>query len=392
MLAHRASEAIAYGERAAALAREVGDAAIISHALTNIGASRWKSGDSAGQRTVKESLRVALAAGDVEEACRAYVALVWNLLDWFGLDEAGQYLTAALKFAEDSEFLSFLSYLQAARARREFALGSWDEACRVAGPLVDAYLAAKCPALIVLGRVRVRRGQTGAGHVLSQAWELAVRIDELQRLGPAAAARAEAAWLDADYASVREIAAPVYRRAKRLDDQVNRAELGYWLTKAGQRVRVVGDHPYALLAAGKCREAAASWQAAGAPYEHAMALAESPAAEDLLAALGILDELGARPLATIVRRRLRALGVTRIPRGPLAETRVNPAGLTPRQVVVLRLLGQGYTNAQIASELVVSVRTVDSHVATVLGRLVAVNRRDAVARAAELGVLDARDQ
>ena len=29
---------------------------------------------------------------------------------------------------------------------------------------------------------------------------------------------------------------------------------------------------------------------------------------------------------------------------------------------MLRLLGMGYTNAQIASQLVVSVRTVDSHV------------------------------
>jgi DNA-binding NarL/FixJ family response regulator len=102
----------------------------------------------------------------------------------------------------------------------------------------------------------------------------------------------------------------------------------------------------------------------------------------------MLDELGAKPLATAVRRRLRALGVTRIPRGPLGETRVNPAGLTARQIDVLRLLGKGYTNAQIASQLVVSVRTVDSHVAAVLGKLGASGRREAAACAAELGVLD----
>ena len=100
-----------------------------------------------------------------------------------------------------------------------------------------------------------------------------------------------------------------------------------------------------------------------------------------------LDELGARPLATVVRRRLRALGMTRIPRGPRDETRVNPAGLTARQVDVLRLIGQGCTNAEIASQLVVSVRTVDSHVAAVLGKLGAASRHEAVACAAELGVL-----
>lgn len=94
----------------------------------------------------------------------------------------------------------------------------------------------------------------------------------------------------------------------------------------------------------------------------------------------MLDELAAKPLATKVRRRLRSLGVARIPRGPLGVTRVNPAGLTARQIDVLRLLGHGHTNAEIAGQLVVSVRTVDSHVAAVLGKLGAATRREAAAR------------
>ena len=79
-----------------ALARQVNDAAIISHALTNIGSSQWLLGDPAGERTLDEALRVALGAGDVEDACRAYVNIVWNLLDWFRLDEAESYLTPAI--------------------------------------------------------------------------------------------------------------------------------------------------------------------------------------------------------------------------------------------------------------------------------------------------------
>ncbi len=388
VLAHRAAEGIAYGERAVALAREVGDAAITSHALTNIGISRWHLGDPAGQPTIEEALRVALEAGEVEDACRAYINLTWHLLDWCRLDEAERYLTAGMKLAEDSEFFGYLSYMQVERARLEFARGSWKEAVRTASALTDAYLAARCPALTVLGRVRARRGQPGARSLLLAAWKLAVQIDELQRMGPAAAACAENAWLHGDHARVRDIAAPVYQEARRLGDRVHQAELGYWLAKAGQPVQPEGDHPYAVQAAGRWREAAALWEAAGCPYEHAAALAESPDAELLLTALEMLDELDAKPLATVVRRRLRALGVTRIPRGPLGETRVNPAGLTARQIDVLRLLGRGYTNAQIASQLVVSVRTVDSHVAAVLDKLGAADRREAAARAAELGVLD----
>ena len=392
MLTHQARESISCGERAAALAREAGDPAIISHALTNIGVSQWFLGDPAGQRTLDEALRVALDAGDVEDACRAYVGIVWELLDWFRLGEAERYLTAGLQLAEDAEFLGFLSYMQVARARLEFARGSWEEAVRAAERGMDAFTPTRCAALTVLGRVMVRRGQPEAASMLGPAWELAVKANELQRTGPVAAARAEAAWLRGDRAGARDIATPVYQEAERLGERVHRAELGFWLARAGQRVQPVGDHPYAVQAAGRWREAAAAWETAGCPYEHAAALAESPDPQHLLTALGMLDELGAKPLATVVRRRLRALGVTRIPRGPLGGTKVNPAGLTARQIDVLRLLGKGYTNAQIASQLVVSVRTVDSHVAAVLGKLGAAGRREAAARAAELGVLDAKDR
>ncbi|HVH22238.1 MAG TPA: helix-turn-helix transcriptional regulator, partial [Pseudonocardia sp.] len=60
-----------------------------------------------------------------------------------------------------------------------------------------------------------------------------------------------------------------------------------------------------------------------------------------------------------------------------ASTRANPAGLTQRQLDVLDLLADGLTNAEIAERLVVSVRTVDSHVAAVLAKLGVRTRREA---------------
>jgi len=43
--------------------------------------------------------------------------------------------------------------------------------------------------------------------------------------------------------------------------------------------------------------------------------------------------------------------------------------LTPREIDVLRLIAQGYTNRQVAEELCISVRTVESHRANLMGKL-----------------------
>ena len=80
--------------------------------------------------------------------------------------------------------------------------------------------------------------------------------------------------------------------------------------------------------------------------------------------------------------------MARIPRGPVPSTRINPAGLTERQLKVVQLLARGMTNTEIAGHLVVSVRTVDSHVAAALDKLGARSRKEAVTRAADLGILD----
>jgi DNA-binding CsgD family transcriptional regulator len=56
-----------------------------------------------------------------------------------------------------------------------------------------------------------------------------------------------------------------------------------------------------------------------------------------------------------------------------------PAGLTERELVVLRLVAQGMTNHQIADHLIISLHTVNAHVRSIFNK-VEVNSRCALTR------------
>ncbi len=61
--------------------------------------------------------------------------------------------------------------------------------------------------------------------------------------------------------------------------------------------------------------------------------------------------------------------------------------LTPRELEVLALLAEGMSNKTIARRLGISVHTAKFHVGSLIDKLDAVGRTDAVAHAARLGVI-----
>ena len=89
---------------------------------------------------------------------------------------------------------------------------------------------------------------------------------------------------------------------------------------------------------------------------------------------GVADDAGLRGVRSARR--------TTVGGGGLDTLRAS--GVTRREADILSLLAAGLTNADIAEQLYLSVRTVESHVSSLLAKLGARNRTDLAARHLEL--------
>ena len=352
---------------------------------------------------------VLVAAGDVEEGMRH-------------LDEA---TTAAVAGeVDDARFVELICchLIDACSRVRDFdRAGEW---CRrveeIARRLDDVVIFTMCRTYYgevmvwrgawdeaELAFAEASRGLTGAGR---DASESLVRLAELRRrqrrFDEAAALLAEAeghplaslvaAGVAIDRGDTRGGAEEAERYLRRVgkDDRLVRipalellvrARLGLGRTREAQRAadelaaiaESVGTAPLraaALLARGRIE--------ANARSEDALATLEDAA--DLFRASGVRAEAAVAQLelATALRRlgrqedadraeetaraALAQLG-TVLPKAPKARRRTEP--LTRRECEVLRMLAQGRSNDDIAAELVLSVRTVESHVASIYSKI-----------------------
>ncbi|HEX6338847.1 MAG TPA: AAA family ATPase [Jiangellaceae bacterium] len=387
MLDHRSDEAVAWGEKAVALFEQDG-LTVPADLLVTIGSARiQRDPDDAG--TLVAALRVAVDRRDIHAAARAYVNLGDELTLHMRYAEARPYLDEGLSFLERHDELVAVDHLRAARARWHLDRGMWTEA------QFDAELAdgpdgpSTTIARLVRTLLKIRRGDPHAGAAMADLSSRARAANEAQFVIPAALAEAEFRWLAGDPDGVATALDPVLPAIWRSGMGRVIGEATLWLHRIGRldEMPAGAAEPYELQVTGQSREAASAWRELGRPYEAADALADSSEPESLLEALTILDRMNAEPRAAIVRRHLVELGLESVPRGPRATTRSNPAGLTARQVEVLRLLAAGLTYRSIADRLHVSAKTVDHHATAIRTKLGVASRADAVETGRRLGIV-----
>jgi DNA-binding CsgD family transcriptional regulator len=314
------------------------------------------------------------------------------------LRDAAGVLEVSIPLTIDHDVAICHAWQLGSRGRLQLLQGEWADALADAEAVLatpSAPLARTWP-LLVRGLVALRRSGTPSPD-LDRAWELANRFGEPMRQLPAAAALVEQAWLT----GLADDRIPACRALLNGTDrpglQWGRGELTAWLQRfdRDQPAPAVTDgdsanvaEPFQLQLAGAFEAAAARWDLLESPYEKALASIESGDPQLCRAGLDILDRLGADAVAAKLRRDLRVAGMTAVPAPRRATTRTNPAGLTTRELDVVRLLEEGLTNGELADRLFLSRKTVDHHVSAILTKLGVTNRRDAVRAARRLGVVD----
>jgi DNA-binding CsgD family transcriptional regulator len=427
-------EAMQLAERARAQADEASRLDLRLRALGVAGMARAKHGEyEAGLETVRSALAVALEHGMTVVAAELYQRLSVVLYEGADLRQAEEALETALGLCEanpdggvESACLTCMVYVLRER-------GEWQSAGEMSRQLI-ADGTAVWVAEGLLGAIRCYEGRYGAARrLLTSCLTVATRqahynmtIDSTAALARVAAAEGDAEeaarhcrsllslWTDSDdhhyaigglrWASsffagqgladcAHECADTLSRIASRTGQPDALAALAGAI---GETALVDGD---AATASTQMGRAAELHRELDMPFERAQVelragLAASAAGdreralEHLVCSHRIARKLGARPLAAEAASELAALGESVSRRlGVRAEADANGAGLSRRELEVVRLLSTGRTNREIAEDLVLSRRTVDMHVRNILRKLDSRSRVEAVTRAGELGLL-----
>ena len=210
-------------------------------------------------------------------------------------------------------------------------------------------------ALLRLAQGRVAAASAAIRRVLAEAEDAVARARVL-------AAGTEIVLAAGDVAAARAAAEELARVAAAWDAPLLRAQAAH---ATGAVLLAEGD---ARAAVAALRRAWSGWRELETPYDAARARVllglacralgdEDGAALELDAARAVFEHLGAAPDRAHAEQLARN------------APRPAPGGLTARELEVLALVARGRTNRAVAAELVISEKTVATHVGSILSKL-----------------------
>jgi NarL family two-component system response regulator LiaR len=109
--------------------------------------------------------------------------------------------------------------------------------------------------------------------------------------------------------------------------------------------------------------------------------------EDIFNAIRVTMQGGSLLQPVIASKLLRHVGQQNTLRSLATQHSASYETLTERELEVLALLAQGMPNKEIAAHLTISERTAKFHVSSIMGKLGATNRTEAVSLAAQKGLI-----
>ncbi len=433
----------AWAAEALRLARELGNVDSQAEALVNL--AMLEAGRSQVAASDSESFRLLMQARELTKQAWAYHPIIkLVIIETHLLCGAGEFeraAQAARRGIADAERHGLArtggAFLAINLAEPLLYLGRWDEAVEVAGRALDLAPPPRTrvglwtlDGIIALARGDIARAarRAGASRVVLAAGgydeqhhlplaELDIAV-ALAAEGPAAAVAAAAEALrqyDVSAASPR-YAWPLLVTAAAAAVQAPGEEAAALLDKLrtlAEKLDVCGPvqrawqlsfaalDPQAVFDTGAEQDtdddgrlsaadaAVAAWDAAGQPYQAAVALAHAArvalaeragheAAARLRRAAAIAQRIGAAPLAAQIAELGRRAG---------AGGGAGEPVLTARELEVLRLVAAGQSNREIAATLVISPKTASVHVSNILGKLGTATRTEAAVKAHQLLLL-----
>ena len=350
------------------------------HALNNLGTVELESGDAVlGARLQQESLDRAVAADLHEHAARAFTNLGSIAVRQHRHADARRHLVAGLDYCLERDLDAWDHYMRGWLATNLLYEGLPEEATAQAEQVLRnprTAAVSRIGPLCVIARARAWTGQGEWRTPLAEAWELATGTGEVQRVSVVAEAACEIGWVVDDVEVLVRTATSAWELVQHDGSGWTRGQVATWLPPG----LAVGEleplaPPYRAELSGDWQAAAQIWGGLGSRFASALALARGGTREGLAEAALAFDDLGAEAAAARARAISRAHGWAP-PRGRRADTRAHPNGLTRREAEVLELLRGGLPDAAIAERLVLSRRTVEHHVASILGKLGVASRRD----------------